>query len=298
MRLSSSGFGPRSPFAVSSRWLLPVIVSLFIGIFALDCLTETAPVQHLYYIPIILSAWGFSWRGALVSGLATVALYHLASPSLLVGRYVKFDLVQSVLFVAVGSVTARLVNDARMLRQLATTDDLTGLHNLRSFESSLLGLVQAARQGRASLSLLSLDVDRLKNINDEHGHLAGAQTVRTIGHIIAANLPPGAVACRYGGDEFAIVVACPLFQAECIAAGLCRAVSSSETRFAGRVWPAGTLSISVGVASHSFNDHDLTYDEAGELLFRDADRALYRAKAAGRNGIASAQVELVHREAT
>src|SRR4029079_6767273 len=116
MRLSSSAFGPGSQFAVSSRWLLLVIVTLFTAIFTLDCLTETAPVQHLYYIPIILSAWGFSWRGAVISGLATIALYHLASPSLLVGRYVEFDLVQSLLFVAVGSVTARLVNDGRMLR--------------------------------------------------------------------------------------------------------------------------------------------------------------------------------------
>ncbi len=298
MRLSSSAFGAQSRFVLSSRWLWPVIVGLFVAIFTLDCLTETAPVQHLYYIPIILSAWGFSWRGAVVSGLATIALYHLASPSLLVGRYVEFDLVQSILFVAVGCVTARLVNDARMLRQLATTDDLTGLHNLRSFEASLLGLIQAARQASASVSLLSMDVDRLKSINDEHGHLAGAETVRTVGHIIASNLPPGAVACRYGGDEFAIVVSCPLFQAECIAANLCRSVSCAEARFAGRVWPAGTLSISIGVACHSFGDHDLTFGEAGELLFRDADRALYRAKAAGRNRIASTQVELVPREAT
>src|SRR3954447_24944923 len=63
MRLSSSAFGAQSRFVLSSRWLWPVIVGLFVVIFTLDCLTETAPVQHLYYIPIILSAWGFSWRG-------------------------------------------------------------------------------------------------------------------------------------------------------------------------------------------------------------------------------------------
>ena len=58
MGLSSSAFGPGSQFALSSRWLLAVIVCLFIAIFTLDCLTETAPVQHLYYIPIILSGMG------------------------------------------------------------------------------------------------------------------------------------------------------------------------------------------------------------------------------------------------
>ena len=86
------------------------------------------------------------------------------------------------------------------------TDDLTGLHNLRSFEARLASLVAAARENRSELSILVLDLDRLKQLNDVHGHLAGADAVRTVGHILADRLPSEAVACRYGGDEFVIAV--------------------------------------------------------------------------------------------
>ncbi len=293
MRLSSSGLanGNKPRTSLSDPLLLALIVALFAAVFALDCTTATAPVQHLYYVPIILSAYCFSWRGGFVAAIVAVTLYHLASPSLLTGHYPEFDVMQILLFVAIGGVTAKLVNDARMLRRLAMTDDLTGLHNLRSFESRLVASIKVAYQSSTAVSLLSLDVDRLKEINDKHGHLAGAQTVRTIGRIIEANIPGDAVACRYGGDEFAIVIPCNLFTAESIATGLCRTVSSAETEFAGEVWPAGTLSISVGVASQCFETTGASPDDLGEQLFREADRALYQAKAAGRSRIASTQLK-------
>jgi diguanylate cyclase (GGDEF)-like protein len=110
------------------------------------------------------------------------------------------------LFLTVGMVTARLAHDADRLRHLALTDDLTGLHNLRSFEAQLEPMVRASRETQAPLGLLVLDLDRLKSLNDQHGHLAGAEAVRTVGRIIGEHLSPGAVACRYGGDEFAIAI--------------------------------------------------------------------------------------------
>jgi PleD family two-component response regulator len=121
-------------------------------------------------------------------------------------RYQESDLVQMALFVAVGVTSAKLANDSRRLHRLALTDDLTGLHNLRSFEARLRMLVRASRQRSAPLALLLLDLDRLKSLNDTHGHLAGAEAVRTVGHLIAIRVPQDAVACRYGGDEFVIAL--------------------------------------------------------------------------------------------
>ena len=78
---------------------------------------------------------------------------------------------------------------------------------------------------RAAVSILSniseghLDVDRLKSINDAHGHLAGSEAVRLVGHTLAKHLPSEAVACRYGGDEFAVAVS---------GCGDCRARSLAE----------------------------------------------------------------------
>lgn len=295
MRLTSSSAGvpnqtPDSP-RPSRLWALPVIVVGSLAIFALDRATGTAPVQHLYYVPIILAAYHFGTRGGLMAALAAIVLYHLANRSQLPQPYQESDIIQITLFLAVGVVTAKLVNDARRLHVLSMTDDLTGLHNLRSFEERLLSIVRASRQAKLPFSLLVLDVDRLKDLNDQHGHLAGAEAVRTVGQIIAGHLPPDGVACRYGGDEFAVALpCCTASRAEDIAAGLCQAVNSSEPLLLGRRWPVGTLSISVGMACRSFEPlapvSSLQSDEQeGENLFIAADKALYQAKTSGRNRV-------------
>src|SRR4029077_6788816 len=99
-------------------------------------------------------------------------------------------------------VTAKLTSDNRRLHHLAITDDLTGLHNLRSFELALTRMVRAADQVGVSLALLVADLDHLKSLNDEYGHLTGAEGVRTVGQIIGGHVPSHAVAFSYGGDGF------------------------------------------------------------------------------------------------
>jgi diguanylate cyclase (GGDEF)-like protein len=267
-----------------------VIIGALLLVFGLDRATDAAPVQHLYYGPIILAAVAFTTRGGVLAALTSILLYHVANPHLLTLRYEEQDIVQIALFVAVGVTTAKLVRDRDRLRQLALTDDLTGLHNLRSFEARLAALVRASREGRAPLSMLVLDVDRLKTLNDHHGHLTGAEAVRTVGRIIGERLPPAAVACRYGGDEFAIaILPCPPAQAQRVAEDLCEAVHRIAPLLAGRAFPAGTLSVSVGgscvVVDHggpSRGPSPRDVDD-GEALFRAADEALYLAKANGRN---------------
>jgi diguanylate cyclase (GGDEF)-like protein len=182
---------------------------------------------------------------------------------------------------------------------MAMTDDLTGLHNLRSFEAELSRLIHGLQVSGGSMSLMVLDLDRLKSLNDTHGHLTGAEAVRTVGHILATHLPSDAVACRYGGDEF--VVAIPHrseVEAVAVAERLCQAVNHSDPTLAGKHFSAGTLSISVGVAHRTWvaraagarpriHDHRerRSEDRAGELLFRAADAALYAAKSRGRNQV-------------
>jgi diguanylate cyclase (GGDEF)-like protein len=272
-----------------------VVTTTMLAVFALDRITGAAPVQHLYYLPVILAGFRFQLRGALIAGLSAIVLYHLANPHLLTIRYGESDLLQIVLFLAVGVISARMSRDASRLRMLAATDDLTGLHNLRSFEGHLARMVRAARERRTGLALLVLDVDHLKALNDRYGHMTGAEAVRAVGHLIAERLPPEAVACRYGGDEF--VIAVPhggLPGAQQLADDLRRAVRECAPVLAGRAFAAGTLSLSVGVASAAFNpggapDELARRDrEDGEALFGQADAALYRAKTNGRNQVAVA----------
>jgi diguanylate cyclase (GGDEF)-like protein len=172
--------------------------------------------------------------------LSAIVLYHAANARLLTFRYGESDLVQILLFLAVGVMTARLALDAQRLR-LAMTDDLTGLHNLRSFEGRLLTMVRESHETGLPLAVLVLDVDRLKSLNDQYGHLTGAEAVRTVGQIIGRRLPAEAVACRYGGDEFAITIPeCTPSLVYRIADDLRRAVHESAPVLAGRSFAAGT----------------------------------------------------------
>jgi diguanylate cyclase (GGDEF)-like protein len=152
--------------------------------------------------------------------------------------------------------------------------------------------VRDARETQSALALLVVDVDRLKTLNDQFGHLTGAEAVRTVGRIIGRRVPPDAIACRYGGDEFVIAIphGTP-FLAHTVADDLCRAVSDTASVLAGGWFAPGALSISVGVASATLDPErsartPSTRDvETGEALFRAADAALYRAKAGGRNQV-------------
>ena len=275
------------------RWLAwGVVMAALAVIFAVDRATALAPVQHLYYLPIILAGFRFSYSGGAWAAAAAILLYHVANPRVMTFPYGETDLVQIALFMAVGLTSAKLANDSRRLHRLAITDDLTGLHNLRSFEAHLRTLIRGAVLHALPIALLVLDLDRLKSLNDTHGHLAGAEAVRTVGRLIAEGMPVGTVACRYGGDEFVVALpGCDEARARAIADDLRGAVNGCAPVLAGLPFPAGTLSISVGIACRSFAGRPLSRDPAlddmaGEDLFRAADAALYAAKAGGRNRVA------------
>jgi diguanylate cyclase (GGDEF)-like protein len=280
--------GSASPLAI--LWKTALIAASLAAIFALDRIIDAAPVQHLYYVPIVLAGLWFTLSASLTAAGAAVLLYHFANPHLRTLGYGEADFLQIFVFFAVAVVTTRLTADARRLRLLATTDDLTGLHNLRSFEAQLAAAMRTAIAAGSPVSLLVLDVDRLKSLNDRHGHLTGAQAVRTVGQIIAVSVPADAVACRYGGDEFVIALPGRDEQgAVAIADRLRRAVHAAAPVLAGTRFPIGTLSISVGVACRCQSDplHAEDAAAAGEALFCAADAALYAAKHGGRNGVAA-----------
>jgi diguanylate cyclase (GGDEF)-like protein len=285
--------GIRLDALTSPRWravlVLVVLVSLGL-IFELDASTGAAPIQHLYYLPIVIAGLWLPRYAGLVVGLAAVLLYHLANPILLASRYHESDVVQIALFVGVGVVTSKLADDRRQLHRLAVTDDLTGLYNLRGFEAKLIPVIRTASQTSSPVTLAVLDVDRLKSINDVHGHLAGADAVRTVGQIVDAWLDDGAFACRFGGDEFVIALSgCDLSAAKERAEKLRESVHATAPVLAGVPFPPGTLSISIGLACcvrfTELPPGPDGYAEMAEALFRSADQALYVAKGSGRNQI-------------
>jgi diguanylate cyclase (GGDEF)-like protein len=288
MRITSSAILHHGPTSSRRAHYLVLITAALILIALLDRATGDVPFQHLYYLPIILAATEFGYSGGLLVSSCAVLLYHVANPRLLVLQgFRQADIVQIILFFTVGLIASKLVHDANRLRLLSITDDLTGLHNLRSFESHLANFVSRAKKDGSVLSVLVLDVDRLKSLNDKYGHLAGADAVRTVGHVIANHTPDRAIACRYGGDEFVVAIPdCRKEEAQEIAERLRLSVSNEEPVLATRTFPSGTLSISIGTASR-FIEKDEVPLEVGEELFRAADHGLYRAKAMGRNGVST-----------
>jgi diguanylate cyclase (GGDEF)-like protein/PAS domain S-box-containing protein len=162
------------------------------------------------------------------------------------------------------------------LRSQSIRDPLTDLYNRRYLEEALrIEGRRHLRNGRG-LALLMLDIDHFKQFNDRFGHEAGDMLLREFGRLLKSHIRGGDIACRYGGEEFTIIL--PEIGAdEAVqrANDIRDAVMALRVAVRGR--PLGPLTCSIGVAL--FPDHAQTVDEC--LMV--ADRALYRAKAAGRN---------------
>ena len=176
----------------------------------------------------------------------------------------------------------RLETNLIELEELAIRDDLTGLFNRREFARRLNDeeIQRAHRYGRP-LSLLILDLDNLKAINDDHGHLAGDQALRDVARSVDVQVRPVDFVARYGGDEF-VVMGTEADDAEAltIAERIRGSVAGSPIRLESGQYV--NMSISIGIAT--FPDDAGT---AGDLMLA-ADTALYRAKSAGRDQVRQA----------
>jgi diguanylate cyclase (GGDEF)-like protein/PAS domain S-box-containing protein len=182
------------------------------------------------------------------------------------------------------AVEDRLEEAYRRLEAVAREDSLTGLANRRTFDEALASEYARARRDNRTLSLIMIDVDGFKLFNDRYGHPAGDECLRRIGKALAsAVLRPGDLAARYGGEEFALLL--PDTE-ECGAAVVGERIRRAVMRLAidHEASPRGVITVSAGVAAIGRR----ALDDCPETLVQSADRALYRAKDAGRNAVARA----------
>lgn len=165
------------------------------------------------------------------------------------------------------------------IEQRAITDSLTKLQNRYFFELALERETQRSSRSGAQSSLLLLDLDSFKSINDRYGHRVGDEVLRCVGQIILQHMRGADVPCRYGGDEFAVILPdTPRSVALGVAERLCGSIA--EWFAANKVFGNPLeVSASGGIAS-------LPLDEASaDLLFKQADGALYEAKHSGRGHV-------------
>jgi diguanylate cyclase (GGDEF)-like protein len=159
----------------------------------------------------------------------------------------------------------------RRLAEEATTDSLTGLANHRSFHERLGGTVALARRHGRPLSLVILDIDYFKRVNDRHGHQAGDRVLVEVAQRLLRQARSGELLARVGGEEFGWLLP------DATGAGALAAAERARHAVASAPFPGvGPLTISAGVA-------ELAPDEAPGDLYRRADRALYDAKRGGRD---------------
>ncbi|MFS0859660.1 GGDEF domain-containing protein [Paenibacillus taichungensis] len=167
-----------------------------------------------------------------------------------------------------------------LLERKATTDHLTNLSNRRQFEKSLEFELERAREYKQKLSLLVIDIDRFKKVNDTFGHTSGDAVLKQLGQLLIEHARSADIVSRNGGEEFAILLLdCGHHQAMAIAESIRQSVE--KYHFALPDGNTIRLTISIGVAI--FPDH--CDDRDDNDFFEQADRALYEAKNTGRNRV-------------
>ena len=239
-----------------------------------------------------------SGRGAGLLGLGLAALL----PLLLAGAVAALDAAAVTRLVAAGplqvltflvAISSTLLatfgfflmnkeRSDRLSRTLALFDELTGLPNRRQSLSILNQQVAAARRSGQALTVLMLDIDHFKRVNDQHGHLVGDAALRHVARALASRLRQQDTAGRFGGEEFLCVL-----PATSITGGV-QLADAVRAGVAGLPFAFGSgrslsLTLSVGVAALPPGGSSSAQD-----LISAADAALYRAKAAGRNAVAQA----------
>lgn len=167
----------------------------------------------------------------------------------------------------------------RALRS-AQKDALTGLYNRSALDTSLQREFNLARRNKTALSLLVLDIDNFKVINDTHGHAAGDAVIKQLAAAIAALSRNTDIVARFGGEEFALLLnATDKAGAQVIAARICEAVRALVCKVKGARIP---FTVSIGVAT-------LARDKNEKSLLERADMAMYAAKRGGRDRVCVAE---------
>jgi diguanylate cyclase (GGDEF)-like protein len=228
--------------------------------------------------------------GTVVRGLGALKIFPLKAGESVIGTLVcgsrepgalpetaQKELAMLALQAAEALVRTRLFEQAE---RLATTDGLTGLLNRRTFNAQLQGRLREAQRYDRPLSLLLLDIDHFKKVNDTYGHPAGDAVLRGIADLAQKQARETDIVARYGGEEIALIL--PETEpsgAQAIAERIRKtAAAATHPTEQGAV----QVTVSIGLATWPGQG------ESAEAILEAADRALYRAKQGGRNRVASA----------
>jgi diguanylate cyclase (GGDEF)-like protein len=164
------------------------------------------------------------------------------------------------------------------LAKLAMTDKLTGLSNRMVFDEQQAAHLKLMRRMYSSLSLLMIDIDHFKQYNDQYGHPAGDDVLKSVAEILVQSCRMSDIVTRYGGEEFAIILPDTRHQ------GARNVGEKIRLAVQNHPWDQRPITVSVGASTLMFRKGTVEFrvDDAATLLSQ-ADQALYHSKSAGRN---------------
>src|SRR5580700_386705 len=179
---------------------------------------------------------------------------------------------------SVADICANSIQNAHYVdrvKQLAYLDGLTGIFNRRFFELRIMEEIERARRYGTGMAVIMADIDQFKRLNDEFGHLLGDEVLRQVSSLFHQQLRKIDVVCRYGGEEFAILLTQVTPEQALTVAGKLR------KRVEGWQFPGVPRTVTISAGAAAFPEHGTTRDG----LVKAADSALYAAKQAGRNAV-------------
>lgn len=260
--------------------ILLAAILLTAGIGYLHLLTGLAYEFHIFFIlPVLIVAWFVSAGRAIIIGVLSVAIWYLADRELGGNQANRLPLVFNTavrlsifLYVVwlIGQVRAVLDRESRMARE----DGLTGLANQRGFTSLGHNLLGLAQRQNTPVTVMFIDLDRFKEVNDSLGHDTGDTLLRTVSEVIRGSLRVSDLAGRLGGDEFALLL--PGNDPEA-AAGYAESLRQRLLKaMHERNWP---VTFSIGVASFATPPADF------DQMIKEADALMYEVKHSGRDRV-------------
>ena len=173
----------------------------------------------------------------------------------------------------------------KMLEQQAQIDSLTGLWNRAHLDDRLRSSIECARRNRTNLTLVMCDLDHFKTLNDTFGHPAGDAVIETFASIMSREIRAYDVACRYGGEEFTLILPDTSIEEAKI---VCERVRASIEKESWPMYPDMSVTASFGCTDRGVEGH-----AGGDQWIKAADLALYEAKRSGRNRLVHYTPDLV-----
>ena len=276
-------------FTRETQWKL-AIETWAITFFITWCVYQTggidSPLINLYLLVIIFSALTLGKMVTLLEfGLITVVYFYLAQSKMDLESYSVLDFSEMTMtfapYLLVAYLTSLLAADLKNARegleQLSDTDELTGLKNRRAFNNALDVEIKKAIRYKRPFTVMMLDADDLKAVNDKFGHAVGDKLIVTMAQVVQESLRNTDVLARFGGDEFvAILTETPEDRGIEVAERVRSSVENTSFSFEGaRV----SSTISIGVSC--FSNGSQTADE----IMAQADKKLYESKHKGKNSV-------------